>query len=100
LHGEAVALGLRVATALSVREAGLRVEDRVRLETLLDLLGLPWRMPPVPLASLLGAMRRDKKRSGRQVRWVLTPRIGHASVPRLISGRLVRAALLEAGAVG
>lgn len=99
LHGEAVALGLRVATALSVREAGLRLEDRVRLEVLLDLFGLPWRLPPVPVASLLAAMRRDKKRSGGRVRWVLTPRMGHASVPRLISGRLVRTALLEAGAV-
>jgi hypothetical protein len=34
----------------------------------------------------------------REVRWVLTPRIGHASVPRLVSGRLLRAVLIEAGA--
>jgi 3-dehydroquinate synthetase len=49
---------------------------------------------------LIEAMRRDKKRSAQAIRWVLTPRIGHASVPRQIPGRLVRAALLEAGAVG
>jgi 3-dehydroquinate synthase len=100
LHGEAVALGLRVATALSVRTAGLPLEDRVRLEVLLDLFGLPWKMPPVPVEQLLQAMRCDKKGSARATRWVLTPRMGHASVPRLVSGRLVRAALLEAGAVG
>ena len=100
LHGEAVALGLRVATALSVREAGLPLEDRVRLEVLLDLLGLPWKLPAVPVGRLLDAMGCDKKRSAETIRWVLTPRIGHASVPRLVSGRLVRAALLEAGAVG
>jgi 3-dehydroquinate synthase len=100
LHGEAVALGLRVATALSAREAGLPLEDRVRLEVLLDLFGLPWRLPPVRAERLLEAMQSDKKRSARSIRWVLTPRIGHASVPRLISRRLVRAALLEAGAVG
>jgi 3-dehydroquinate synthase len=100
LHGEAVALGLRVATALSVAEAGLRLEDRVRVEVLLDLLGLPWKLPAVPVGLLLDAMRSDKKRSSMSVRWVLTPRIGHASVPRLVSGRLLRAALLEAGAVG
>ena len=46
------------------------------------------------------AMRADKKRSDSRIRWVLTPRMGHASVPRLVSRRLVRAALLEAGAVG
>jgi 3-dehydroquinate synthase len=100
LHGEAVALGLRVATALSVSEAGLRLEDRIRLEVLLDLLGLPWKLPAVSVGRLLDAMQCDKKRSARTIRWVLTPRIGHASVPRLISGRPVRAALLEAGAVG
>jgi len=100
LHGEAVALGLRVATALSVSEAGLPLEARVRLEVLLDLFGLPWKLPPVPVGPLLEAMRCDKKGSARTIRWVLTPRIGHASVPRQISRRLVRAALLEAGAVG
>lgn len=100
LHGEAVALGLRVATALAVSEAGLRLEDRVRLEVLLDLFGLPWKLPAVPVGRLIEAMRCDKKGSARTIRWVLTPRMGHASVPRQISGRLVRAALLEAGAVG
>jgi 3-dehydroquinate synthase len=99
LHGEAVALGLRVAAALSVREAGLALEDRLRLEVLLDILGLPWKLPLVSVDRLVEATRRDKKRSGQAVRWVLTPRIGHASVPRLVSGRLVRAALIEAGAV-
>jgi 3-dehydroquinate synthase len=99
LHGEAVALGLRIATALSVTQTGLPLEDRVRVEVLLDLLGLPVRLPPVPVERLLEAMRSDKKRAAGAVRWVLTPRMGHASVPRLIPGRIVRAALLEGGAV-
>jgi hypothetical protein len=78
-------------------------------------------MRGTPLDALLRAMRTDKKRrpSGgatrgksrpraarssegdalaREVRWVLTPRVGHASVPRLVSGRLLRAVLIEAGA--
>ena len=99
LHGEAVALGLRIAAALSVRKAGLALEDRLRMEMLLDVLGLPWKLPPVSADCILEVMRRDKKRSGQAVRWVLTPRIGHASVPRLVSERLVRTALIEAGAV-
>jgi len=98
LHGEAVALGLRVAAALSVREAGLPLEDRVRLEVLLDLLGLPWALPRVSTLRIMNAMKTDKKRSDNKVRWVLTPRVGHASVPRLVSGRLVRFALRESGA--
>jgi 3-dehydroquinate synthetase len=43
-------------------------------------------------------MRNDKKRLGGEIRWVLTPRIGDASVPRAVESRLVRAALVLAGA--
>jgi 3-dehydroquinate synthase len=98
LHGEAVAVGMRVAAALSVRCAGLDPGARERHDALLDRFSLPRRMPKTPLARLFERMERDKKADARGVRWVLTPRVGHASVPRLIPRRLVRAALLEAGA--
>jgi 3-dehydroquinate synthase len=98
LHGEAVALGTRVATRLSVSLEGLAASDAARIEAVLDALGLPRRLPPIACSRLEAAMRLDKKRRGGDVRWVLTPRIGFASVPRRIAGRLVRAALLEAGA--
>ena len=127
-HGEAVAIGMRAAAALSVRVARLPAADCVRLERVLERLGLPARVRDLRLDALAHAMRSDKKRvrsSGatrgssrraasrvarpragngewlamtREVRWVLTPRIGHASVPRLVSGRLLRAVLIEAGA--
>ncbi len=98
LHGEAVALGMRVAAALSVRVAGLAPESQIRLEAALDHLGLPVRMPAVPPERLLALMRQDKKRAGATVRWILTPRIGDASVPRAVDTRLVRAALVFSGA--
>jgi 3-dehydroquinate synthase len=97
-HGEAVAIGMRVAGQLSMREAGLSQRGFDRLAAVLDALRLPGRMPPLALDDLLAATRLDKKRVGRGVRWVLTPRVGHASVPRLISDRLVRTALIDAGA--
>jgi 3-dehydroquinate synthase len=98
LHGEAVSLGMRVAAALSERYAGLAPSDRARQDALLDRFGLRRSFPPVAAEALLDAMSRDKKRRGGTVRWVLTPRMGHASVPRSIPGRVVEAALLEAGA--
>ena len=100
LHGEAVAIGMRAAAELSVAVAGLAPGARVRLEAMLDHVGLPVRMPALPLAALRAAMARDKKRRGAVVRWVLTPRIGDASVPRAVPYSLVRAALLHAGARG
>jgi len=98
LHGEAVAIGMRAAAWLSVRAAGLAPESQVRLEAALDHLGLPVHMPAIGLPRLLQAMRQDKKRARGEVRWVLTPRIGDASVPRAVESRLVRAALAHAGA--
>src|SRR5580765_2719302 len=98
LHGEAVAIGMRAAAWLSVRVAGLAPESHVRLEAALDHLGLPARMPGVGVGSLLKAMQQDKKRASGTPRWVLTPRIGDASVPRAVESRLVRAALAFAGA--
>jgi 3-dehydroquinate synthase len=97
LHGEAVAVGMRAAARLSVALAGLPERDRARLDTLLDRLGLPRRMPALPLRRLEGALRHDKKRN-RAVRWVLTPGMGHASVPRPIDRRRVRAVMLAVGA--
>jgi 3-dehydroquinate synthase len=98
LHGEAVAVGMRAAAWLSVRVAGLKPESHIRLEAALDHLGLPIRMPPLALPRVLKAMRQDKKRAGATTRWVLTPRIGDASVPRAVDSRLVRAALELSGA--
>jgi 3-dehydroquinate synthase len=97
-HGEAVAIGMRFVTAFSERFAGLDPDARARLEALLDRWRLPRCIPGLPVARIERAMRLDKKRSDSRVRWVLTPRLGHASVPRLISARVVRTALLEAGA--
>jgi 3-dehydroquinate synthetase len=61
-------------------------------------LGLTGRIPELRIGALLDAMRRDKKRRNGKIRWVLTPRLGHASVPRLIPSRRIEAALLDAGA--
>jgi 3-dehydroquinate synthase len=97
LHGEAVAIGMRAAARLSVHAAGLDPRHAARLETLLDRLRLPRVMPPTRIARLHIAMRHDKKRAGT-VRWVLTPRMGHASVPRPIDRRVTEAAMLAVGA--
>ena len=98
LHGEAVAIGMRAAARLSVEVAGLRAGDAARLAALLDALRLPRRMPALTFAALERAMANDKKRAAAGVRWVLTPRIGDASVPRIIETPLVRAVSRQVGA--
>jgi 3-dehydroquinate synthase len=98
LHGEAVAIGLRVAARLSVESAGLPADARRRQDALLDRLGLPDQVPGLSAGALFAAMRHDKKGRNGKIRWVLTPRLGHASVPRLVPSRRVEAALFDAGA--
>jgi len=97
LHGEAVAVGMRAAARLSERVVGLPVAHRQRQDAVLDALRLPRRIPGVRIDGLRRAFAMDKKRDGSKVRWVLTPRMGHASVPRPIQKRLVEAILVQLG---
>ena len=71
LHGEAVAIGLVAALALSVEHAGLdhAVADEVR--GLLERQGLPVAAEGVDPAAVLHAMRADKKRVAGRSRFVL-----------------------------
>jgi len=96
-HGEAVAIGMRFAARLSAAEAGLPAGEADRLDRVLDAWQLPRRIPGLPVSRIVRHLGLDKKRRGG-VRWVLTPRVGRASVPRLISDRRIRAALLHFGA--
>lgn len=77
-HGEAVAWGM-IAAAFLGHELGLtRADDVSRIVALIRRLGPlpPW--PHVPPASLLNAMRSDKKTRAGILRFVLSPRIGEA----------------------
>lgn len=100
LHGEAVAIGMRAAGELSVRQAGLDPAALARMNALLDAFDLPARIPALRLNALLDAIQNDKKRGPTGVRWVLTTHMGDASVPRVVSRSFVRAVLLAAGARG
>lgn len=81
LHGEAVGLGMIVACAVAEASRVAQEPQRRRLTSLLRALGLPVHLETLPLrASLRRAWRRDKKARGGVPRFVLTSRIGTASV--------------------
>ena len=75
-HGEAVAVGMSAITALSEARGLTAPGTLARLNALLDALGLPRRLPPIPPEELLAAMRRDKKAAGSTLRVVLLREIG------------------------
>ena len=69
LHGDAVAHGLRFALRLS-RAAGCEEAFAVRLERLLDRLGVP-PLPVLASEALLVRLARDKKARAGGLGWVL-----------------------------
>jgi shikimate kinase / 3-dehydroquinate synthase len=90
-HGEAVGLGLLAALELS----GQR-ELRERVRELMLERGLPVRIDAdTPVASVLEAIARDKKRLGADVPFVLVNAPGDVVHGRTLDGEDVRAAVAE-----
>jgi len=79
LHGEAVGLGLIAACAISVKKAGLPRTEITAVADLLQRFGLPIRLPEdLPREKILDALKFDKKFEHREIRFVVTPKIGSA----------------------
>lgn len=81
-HGEAVSLGMVVAAALSVKRGHLPAEDSERIEGLLRKLKLPTRLQ-IDQEGVLDALRKDKKRKGDSINFVLLHGIGNAVVEEI-----------------
>ena len=75
-HGEAVALGMRVITAMTEEKGMTEQGTSARLNRLLDALGMPRRLPAIPEKDLLNAMTLDKKSAGKQLRVITLDKIG------------------------
>lgn len=95
LHGEAVAVGMmcaaRLAEHLGLAPPGLAE----RQQKLLAGLGLPTRLPPVDINSLLALMQHDKKAIHGQLRFVLPRGLGHVEVVDNIPSETVARVLEE-----
>jgi 3-dehydroquinate synthase len=87
LHGEAIAIGMRLAFAFSVEQGLCPVADAERVEQHLVKVGLPTRIADIPGAPpsadrLLELMSQDKKVKGGRLALVLVRCIGEAFVER------------------
>ncbi len=80
LHGEAVAIGLLMATALSARLGSLTGADVQRVRSLLERAGLPTSAPGLDAGQMLEFMQLDKKVKDGRLRLVLLPKLGTARV--------------------
>ncbi len=81
-HGEAVGAGMLMATALSEKKGHLRSRDVERIKGLLGGLKLITG-PRFDPESVVDALRRDKKRRGDHIDFVLLQGIGHAVIEQI-----------------
>ena len=81
-HGEAVSMGMLIASALSVKRGLLSAEEDQRLRVVLKNLKLPTRLETQP-QNILDAIAKDKKRAGDRIHFVLLNGIGNARVDQL-----------------
>lgn len=76
-HGEAVAIGLVVESRLAAEMTGFPAEHADRLRRLLEICGLPTRVPSdLDPDRLVVAARRDKKTRAGKIRCALPRQIG------------------------
>lgn len=78
-HGQAVSIGMIVAARLSIRLKKLPAAQVAALKALLQELGLPTELT-LPIDAVAQALRKDKKKSGSQIHYVLLEEIGRAIV--------------------
>jgi 3-dehydroquinate synthase len=78
-HGEAVGAGMSAACMISEKMGLLKHHDLLRIEGLIENLGLPVRIQ-ADHEKIIDAMSKDKKREKDRIHFVLLERIGEAVV--------------------
>jgi 3-dehydroquinate synthase len=99
LHGEAVGIGLNLATHLSAEIGQIDASDIARAKTLIERYGLPTALKsPLPISDLMAAMQRDKKNRGGKLRLVSMQALGQAVTTDGVDGALIEALWKTIGA--
>lgn len=92
-HGEAVALGMLVASDISSELQLINDKTSQRIEELVKVLGLPVGINKISFTRIINAHYRDKKFIGSKNRFVLINGIGRATVAANIDIRVIRKCL-------
>ncbi len=100
LHGEAVALGMVLASEFSARQGLLPVADVARVRRHLEAVGLPTKVSqieggPPGIDRLMELIAQDKKVSRGKLTFILLRGIGASFIARDVDAAEVRAFLVE-----
>ena len=94
-HGEAIAIGMCAAGALSLELGLWREAEFQRLVRLVRSAGLPTRAQAMSRRAVLRALRYDKKFIHGRPRWVLPARIGRVVVTEAVPEAVVQRVLTQ-----
>lgn len=99
LHGEAVAIGLELATRLSAELEQVPQGEIARVGKILQQFNLPLQLKePLPIVDLMAAMQRDKKNRSGRLRFVTLQHLGQAITSEGIESERIERLWHQAGA--
>jgi 3-dehydroquinate synthase len=85
LHGEAVAIGMVAACAISRKFAGLDERESDRLRALIQRAGLPTSMDSHwKTNDFMRALRLDKKRLEQHIEFILIEHLGNTVIRKML----------------
>jgi 3-dehydroquinate synthetase len=97
-HGEAVSIGMVAAAELAVAQGLAGAALPARIGAALAAHDLPVRCPPLDGEAIWEMMGRDKKKRGRELRWVLPSAIGQVEIVSDVPRTTVLSVLRQLGA--
>ncbi|MBN1654735.1 MAG: 3-dehydroquinate synthase [Deltaproteobacteria bacterium] len=95
-HGEAVSVGMVIASQIAREVCGFSKEETARLRDVLNQVKLPTTLaaaPELSAESILKAMYSDKKTEGGTLRFVLPVRIGETQIVQVTDEALIKSAI-------
>lgn len=95
LHGEAVALGMAMASSLGVKLKMIKEIEKIKIEKLLEKYSLPVRYSGISPEDVLEAMAADKKNSVGNVRLIIPHKIGRCEIVKNPDSALVLDAIKD-----
>ena len=94
-HGEAIAIGMVIASKISLRLGIISIEDAFRIAALIKRLGLPTRPEELDFKAIYDAHLHDKKFIHGKNRFVLPVKIGRVRIVENVPDAIIRNVLKE-----
>jgi len=95
VHGEAVAIGMKLAAQISLELGHCNQDDVRRIEKLLTTFGLSLATPQVERSGLASALMTDKKSRAGVISFICNCGIGNHVVEKLSLDRLITLSAME-----